>query len=91
MPRIQLKFNAAAPQDQLAAISTEFPDEESEILASHRSDDRPIGVIVVRTTNGDAIARYFEGSADVPSSEVTFPMNNLFYSNTRFRFLNHFA
>lgn len=72
MPRIQLKINAAASQDQLAAISTEFPDEEFEILASHRSDDRLIGVIDVRTMNGDAVARYFEEAVDVYSSEVIF-------------------
>jgi predicted DNA binding protein len=72
MARIQLKINAAASQDQLAAISAEFPDEEFEILASHRSDDRLIGVIDVRTMNGDAVARYFEESEDVYSSEVIF-------------------
>ncbi len=34
MPHIQLKINAAASQDQLAAVSTEFPDEVFKILLS---------------------------------------------------------
>lgn len=72
MPRIQLKINAAASQDRLAAVSTEFPDEEFEILASHRIDDRLVGVVEVRTMNGDALARYFEETVDVHSSEVIF-------------------
>ncbi|MFH5801120.1 helix-turn-helix domain-containing protein [Haladaptatus sp. CMAA 1911] len=72
MARIQLKINAAASQDQLAAISTKFPNEEFKILVSHKINDRLIGVIDVRTMNGDTIARYFEEAVDVHSSEVIF-------------------
>lgn len=70
MPHIQLKINAAESQDQLAAVSTKFPDEEFEILASHTSDDRLVGIMQVRTMNGDSLARHFEEAADVHSSEV---------------------
>ena len=70
MARIQLKINAAASQDQLAAVSTEFPDEVFEILASHASDSRLVGIMQVRTVNGDALAQHFEEAPDVYSSEV---------------------
>jgi predicted DNA binding protein len=65
-------MNAAASQDQLAAISTKFPDEDFKILASHRINDRLVGVIEVQTMNGDALAQYFEDAMGVYSSEVIF-------------------
>ncbi|WP_231189252.1 helix-turn-helix domain-containing protein [Haladaptatus sp. DYF46] len=72
MPRIQLKINAAASQDQLATASTEFPEEEFEILASHTIDDRLVGILKVRTMDGDAIVQYFQDTVGVYSSEVLF-------------------
>lgn len=70
MPRVQLKINAAAQEDWLAAVSTEFPDAEFNVLASHTTDDGLLGIVDVTTPDGDAIVRHFEDASSVRSYEV---------------------
>lgn len=70
MPRLQLEIDVAASEDQLAEVSIQFPNEEFRILASHTIDDRLIGIIHVRTTDGDALIEHFEDASGVHSSEV---------------------
>ncbi|GAA0241639.1 helix-turn-helix domain-containing protein [Haladaptatus pallidirubidus] len=70
MPTIQLKINAAASDDCLATLSTEFPDEEFKILASHTTADGLLGIVEVRMSDGDTLVRQFDESPEVCSSEV---------------------
>lgn len=70
MPRIQLKFNAGASDDWLATVSTEFPDTEFRILASHIRDDGLLGIADIETTDVDAIVRRFDEAPEVRSYEV---------------------
>lgn len=72
MPTIQLKINAAASEDSLAALSTEFPDDEFKILASHTTDDGLLGIVEVATLDGDTLARHFDESPGVRSSEMVY-------------------
>lgn len=70
MARVQLKINAAAQEDWLAAVSTEFSDAEFNILASHTTDDGLLGIVDVTTPDGDAIVRHFGDAPEVRSYEV---------------------
>jgi predicted DNA binding protein len=70
MPRVQLKLNAAAQEDWLATLSTEFPDAEFRVLASHPIEDGLLGIAEIQTLDGDAIVRRFECASEVRSSEV---------------------
>lgn len=72
MPRVKLKINAAASDDSLATLSTEFPDDEFRILASHATDDGLLGIVEGRMQNGASLARQFEESSEVHSSEVVY-------------------
>lgn len=72
MPRLQLKINAAASEDCLATISTEFPDEEFRILASQTTADGLLGIVEVRMSDGEILIRHFEEFPEVRSSEVVY-------------------
>lgn len=70
MPRLLLEINAAASEDQLATVSTEFPRLDFRILARHTVDDHLLGIVHVRTTDGDSLVRHFDAAVGVHSSEV---------------------
>lgn len=70
MPRVQLKLNAAASEDWLADVSTEFPDAEFKVLASHPTGEGLLGIVEVTTMNRDDIIRNFEDAPEVRSYEV---------------------
>lgn len=69
MPRVRLKFNAAAADDWLATVSTEFPDIEFRILASHLTTDGLLGIVEIETADTTIVHR-FESAAAVRSFEV---------------------
>lgn len=70
MPRARLKINAATEEDWLATVSTEFPDAEFRILASHSTDDGLLGIVDISTPNGDVLVQHFDGATEVHSYEV---------------------
>jgi predicted DNA binding protein len=70
MPRVQLKINAAAEEDWLATVSTEFPDAEFRVLASHPTHDGLLGIADVTTSDADTLVREFDGAPEVRSYEV---------------------
>lgn len=72
MPTLQLKINAVGSDDSLADLSTEFPDEEFRILASHLIDDGLLGIVEVSMSDGDTLVRHFDESPEVHSSEVVY-------------------
>lgn len=70
MPRVQLKLNAAAQEDWLATLSTEFPDVEFRVLASHTTDNGLLGIAEIQTPDEEAIVHHFECASEVRSYEV---------------------
>ena len=72
MPTIKLRIHAEASEDSLAALSTEFPDDEFKILASHTTDKGLIGIVEVTTPDGDTLIHRFNESSEVYSSEVVY-------------------
>lgn len=67
MPRLRLEFNPSASDDWLANLSTEFPDAEFTLLASHSTNDGVIGVIEIQSPDTAAILRRFEDASEVRS------------------------
>lgn len=70
MPRVQLKIKAAASDDWLASLSSELPDAEFQILASHPTDEGLLVLVEVTTPDGDALVRRFDDAPEVGSHEV---------------------
>lgn len=70
MPRAQVRVHSAASGDVLARISTELPDAEFRILASHTTDDGLLGIAEVTTADDDALVRHFAQDPEVDSFEV---------------------
>lgn len=73
MPRVRLRLNAAAQADWLATVSTEFPDAEFRVLASHPTTDGLLGIVEIQTQDADAIVRRFGGASTVRSYDVVHP------------------
>lgn len=70
MPRVRLRLNAAAQDDWLAAVSTEFPDAEFRVLASHPTTDGLLGIVEIQTQEVDAIVHRFENASAIRSYDV---------------------
>lgn len=70
MPSVRLRINPAATGDWLAGLSTEFPDAEFSLLASHPTDDGLLGVLEIRSPQADEIVRRFDEAPEVRSYDV---------------------
>jgi predicted DNA binding protein len=70
MPRVQLKVKAVESDDWLATLSTELPDAEFQILASHPTDGGLLVLVEVTTPDGDTLVRRFDDAPEVRSHEV---------------------
>jgi predicted DNA binding protein len=71
MARVRLKVEMGADDDSwLATLSTELPDAEFTILASHPTDEGLLVLAEVTTPDGDIVVRRFDEAPEVHSSEV---------------------
>lgn len=70
MPRARLTFDPTPTGDWLAGLSTEFPDAEFTLLASHPTDDGLLGVLEIRAPDVDEIVRRFDVAPEVRSHDV---------------------
>lgn len=68
MPRIQLKLKP--PFGQLVRFSNDRPDEEFRILSARPIEEGLLSVLEAKTSDPEAIIRYFEDSVEVQSYEV---------------------
>lgn len=72
MPHLQLKFDATACADPVAAITTEFPDEVFKVLAGHLTDRGIVGLVEIETPNAAAIIQHFDDASEIHSHDVVY-------------------
>ncbi|WP_129116219.1 helix-turn-helix domain-containing protein [Halegenticoccus tardaugens] len=70
MPQLRVKLNGKAVDGWLAEISAAFPEAEFRILATQLRDEGALGILEVRTREGNEVVERFDQTAEVDSFEM---------------------
>ncbi|WP_247003435.1 helix-turn-helix domain-containing protein [Halosolutus gelatinilyticus] len=70
MPRARLKLDATAADDWLADLSTTLPETTITVLATIPTERSLLGIVEVRTADGETFVRAVEDAPQVRSCDV---------------------
>ncbi|WP_227356219.1 helix-turn-helix domain-containing protein [Haladaptatus salinisoli] len=70
MAHLRLKLNAAATEDWLATLSTEFPDTTFNVSATIPTDNGLLGIVEVRLPDGEGIVSDIKAISEVESCKL---------------------
>ncbi|GAA0254161.1 helix-turn-helix domain-containing protein [Haladaptatus pallidirubidus] len=72
MAHLRLKLNAAAVEDWLATLSTNLPDTIFNVSATIPTNEGLLGIVEVRTPDGERLVNNIEKISEVESCELLY-------------------